>query len=108
MNLPRFAQAVLDCPDPLSLAAFYSALTGLEVERLDGLAPEEITGIDLLNAGVPALRFQKDDKYVPPTWPDGPGPQQFHIHFEVDDLEEADKHALPVGARLADFQPGEP
>jgi hypothetical protein len=66
VNRPRFAQAVLDCPDPLSLAALYSALTGLEVEPLDDLAPEEITGIDLLNDGEPTLRFQIVEKYVPP------------------------------------------
>lgn len=107
MNLPRFAQAVLDCPDPLSLAAFYSALTGLEVEPLNGFPPEEVTGIDLMNDGEPTLRFQIVEKYVPPTWPDGPVSQQFHIDFEVDDLVEAEQHALSVGARLADFQPGE-
>ncbi len=107
MALPRFSQAVIDCPDPLRLAAFYSALTGLEVEPLSGFPPEEVTGIDLLNDGQPTLRFQTVEEYVPPTWPKGSVPQQFHIDFEVEDLDEAEQHALSVGAVKADFQPGE-
>jgi hypothetical protein len=107
MTLPRFSQAVLDCPDPISLAVFYSALTGLEVEPFGDVPPEEVTGVDLMNDGQPSLRFQVVENYVPPTWPDGPIPQQFHIDFYVDDLDESERHALSIGARLATFQPGE-
>jgi hypothetical protein len=107
MALPRLSQTVLDCPDPLSLATFYSALTGLEIEPLDGLSPEEVTGVDLMNDGQPTLRFQIVEHYEAPIWPDSSRPQQLHVDFEVDDLDEAEKRALSVGARLADFQPGE-
>jgi len=97
---------VLDCPNPIELASFYSALTGLEVEPFDDLHPEEVTGVDLMNDGQPSLRFQIVEKYVRPTWPDGPVPQQSHLDFYVEDLDEAERHALSVGAVKADFQPG--
>jgi hypothetical protein len=30
-----------------------------------------------------------------------------HLDFVVDDLDEGERHALIVGARKADYQPGE-
>lgn len=103
----RLAQTVLDCPDPIALAAFYSALTGLDVEPFDDLARDDVEGVDLDNGGQPSLRFQRVEDYAPPTWPGGPRPQQSHLDFLVSDLDESAKHALAVGATLADAQPGE-
>jgi predicted enzyme related to lactoylglutathione lyase len=103
----RLSQTVLDCPDPLRLATFYSALTGLEIEAFDDLSPEEVTGVDLMNDGQPTLRFQRVENYQAPVWPEGPRPQQLHIDFAVDDLKEEERHALSLGATLAAFQPGE-
>ena len=91
MNLPRLHLVALDCPNPYALAQFYSSLTG----------------IDLVHDVLPALSFQKVENYVAPNWPEGEIPQQIHLDFEVDDLDEGEKHALSVGARKADFQPGE-
>jgi hypothetical protein len=96
----------LDCPDPLALAAFYAALTGLQVEPLGDFPPEKVTWIELLNDGHPTLGFQKVDDYLAPTWPTGSVPQQAHLDFRVDDLEDSERFALSLGARKAEFQPG--
>jgi len=107
MNLPRLHLITLDCPQPYELAKFYSALTGIEVETWPGYAPEDMPGIDLVHDSLPVLSFQRVDNYVAPTWPEGPVPQQFHLDFAVDDLDEGEQFVLSIGARKADFQPGE-
>ena len=107
MDLPHLQLFALDCPDPLALADFYSRLTGLEVEPLGDFPPEKVTWIELDNGDHPTLAFQKIEGYVAPTWPEGPTPQQAHLDFLVDDLDAGEAHALSVGARLTEFQPGE-
>jgi hypothetical protein len=97
----------LDCPDPLALAHFYAALTGLEVEPLGDFKPEDVTWIEVQENGRSVLGFQKIDHYVAPTWPEGPVPQQLHLDFAVADLDEGEAHALEVGARKTEFQPGD-
>jgi hypothetical protein len=97
----------LDCPDPLALASFYAALTGLDVEPLGDFAPEDVTWIEVQDDGRSILGFQKIDNYVAPTWPEGPVPQQLHLDFGVADLDEGEAHALEVGARKAEYQPGD-
>jgi len=97
----------LDCPDPLALANFYAALTGLGVEPLGDFKPEDVTWIEVQDNGRSVLGFQKIDHYVAPTWPEGPVPQQLHLDFAVADLDEGEAHALTVGARKAEFQPGD-
>lgn len=104
---PRIQLFALDCPDPLALAAFYSALTGLEVEPLGDFPPEKVTWIELLNGDHPTLAFQKIEGYLAPTWPEGPLPQQAHIDFVVADLDAGEEHVLAIGATKAEHQPGE-
>lgn len=107
MELPRFQVVSLDCPDPMSLANFYSQLTGLEVEPLGDFAPENVPWIELLHDGKPTISFQKIWNFVAPTWPEGSVPQQIHIDFTVLDLDEAEQHVLSIGASKCEFQPGE-
>jgi Glyoxalase-like domain len=107
MTTIRFSVAALDCPAPLELAVFYAALTGLEVEPLGDFPPADVTWIELLNSGHTTIGFQKVPSYVAPTWPEGSVPQQLHLDFSVDDLDESEAHALRLGATKADFQPGE-
>jgi predicted enzyme related to lactoylglutathione lyase len=97
----------LDCPDPLALANFYAELTGLEVEPLNGFAPEDVTWIEVQDNGRSILGFQKIPDFVAPTWPEGPVPQQLHLDFAVADLDEGEAHALAVGATKTEFQPGD-
>ncbi|MGC2486289.1 MAG: VOC family protein [Acidimicrobiales bacterium] len=97
----------LDCPDPIALANFYADLTGLVVEPLNGIAPEDVDWIEIQDNGRSILGFQKVPHYVAPTWPEGPVPQQLHLDFAVTDLEAGEAHALSVGATKASFQPGD-
>ena len=87
MNLPRLHLVVLDCPEPFELATFYAALTGIPVETWPGHAPEDMAGIDLVHISEPSLSFERVRDFTPPSWPDGPVPQQIHLDFVVDDLD---------------------
>ena len=102
MGLPRMHLVALDCPDPYALAAFYSALTGIAVEMSPIYAPD----VDLVHEVLPVLSFQRVENFVAPTWPDGGMPKQMHLDFEVDDLDEGERHVLSIGARKPDYQPG--
>ena len=104
---PQLELTALDCPDPLALADFYSRVTGLEIEPLDQVTPDDTEWVRLMNEGMPTLAFQRVANYVAPTWPDGPVPQQLHLDFLVDDLDEGESHVLEQGATKASFQPGE-
>jgi catechol 2,3-dioxygenase-like lactoylglutathione lyase family enzyme len=104
MSRPRMTVSgvVLDSPDPQALARFYENLLGWK--RIQD-EPEwvKIAGTD----GGAALSFQKESRFVPPSWPAEPNDQQMQVHLDihVDDLDEAGAYAVSVGARLADFQP---
>jgi catechol 2,3-dioxygenase-like lactoylglutathione lyase family enzyme len=93
---------VLDAPDAQELAAFYHRLLGWP-------AIQDETDWVTLGApgGGPGLSFQTESRYVRPVWPAGPGDPQMSIHLDiqVEELEEAGRHAEKAGATLADFQP---
>jgi predicted enzyme related to lactoylglutathione lyase len=96
---------VLDAPEALALARFYSQLLGWRIddestEQDAAVAPPE---------GVAYLGFQTSPEYERPTWPPAPGKQQMmlHLDFEVVDLGEAVAHAVELGAEVADHQPQE-
>ena len=55
------------------------------------------------------LAFASEEKYVRPVWPtvvDQPQ-MSMHLDIEVDDLEDAVRHAITCGAELASYQPQE-
>jgi catechol 2,3-dioxygenase-like lactoylglutathione lyase family enzyme len=84
---------VLDCPDPLALAEFYSALTGLPRTQ-DDAGWVVLGGDDGWR-----LSFQKADEYTPSTWPDPAVPPQFHLDVHVDDVDAAEARVLDLGAK---------
>ena len=90
----------LDCRDPNALADFYARLLGLEKAISSG----DWAGIHTPQGTI--LAFQRVEEYVPPVWPWKQGEQQqmAHLDFKVDDLEEAVRHAVSCGARVADTQ----
>lgn len=92
----------LDCPDPLALAAFYQQATGLEPHPKSDANFAGLNGDDGLFIG-----FQRVDDYRAPRWPDQTVPQQFHLDFAVDDLDEAETRLLQLGASKPDHQPNE-
>jgi hypothetical protein len=102
---PRWELVALDCPDPIALAAFYSRVTGWEVEPLGDVAAPDVTWLALVVPHGPTLAFQRVAHYVAPTWPEGPLPQQIHLDFTVRDLDAGEAHVLRAGATRAAFQP---
>jgi catechol 2,3-dioxygenase-like lactoylglutathione lyase family enzyme len=104
-SIARLSAVALDCPDPRGLAAFYTDLTGWSVD------PEHDDGKDWVqlrpDGTAVALAFQRAPGYRPPVWPSDEHPQQLHLDFDVPDLDEGERRVLEIGARKAEFQPGE-
>lgn len=100
--LMRLCAITLDCPDPLALAAFYQQATGLPPHPGSDADFAGLDGADGLFLG-----FQRVDDYRAPRWPDQTVPQQFHLDFAVDDLDEAEARLLELGAGRPDHQPNE-
>jgi hypothetical protein len=106
MSSLRLRLTVIDCPHPVALATFYADLLSLEVEELEGVSPEEVTWIEILDQGVSVLAFQQIDNYVAPTWPEGAVPQQLHLDIAVTNLDEGEAWVLAHGATKDPVQPG--
>jgi len=104
MSIAKYAYTAIDCPDPISLAAFYSQITGWAVEPLGDFPPADVTWLELLEEGVTKMGFQKIDDYKAPTWPEGDVPQQVHMDFHAVDLDETEAKLLAIGARKASHQ----
>ncbi len=106
-GIGRLSTFAIDCPDPRSLAAFYSAVTGLPIDPSeDGDEDsEDDEWIELVNDG-PTIAFQKVSNYVAPVWPGSSHPQQAHVDVDVMDLDEGERAVLALGATKAQFQPG--
>jgi predicted enzyme related to lactoylglutathione lyase len=90
----RLTDFIIDCPDTMTLAAFYAAVTGRPVK--EG-SDEHWAGITF---GDIELAFTRVEDYRAPQWPDGQHPKQFHLDFEVDDVEAEQSRVLALGATL--------
>jgi catechol 2,3-dioxygenase-like lactoylglutathione lyase family enzyme len=93
---------VLDTPDPRALAAFYRSLLGWP------LGDDSAEWVTLrAEGGGAGLSFQREPRYVRPTWPSTADSQQMmtHLDIRVDDLAAAVDHAVAAGATVAGFQP---
>ncbi len=91
---------VLDCPDPRALADFYRRLVGGEISYADD------EWVNLRDGERVILSFQRAEHYQPPAWPDSERGQQFHIDVTVDDVEQAEREVLLLGATRPDAKPG--
>ena len=85
---------IIDCPDPMKLAAFYCQVTGRPVIEGSGdtTAAISLGGVD--------LAFQRVEDYRPPRWPHGEHPKQYHLDFEVDEIEDEQRRVIKLGATL--------
>lgn len=101
MAIARFPVVVLDCPDPKTLAEFYSALLEWKIERND----DDWWSVRAEYGD--SLAFQKVDSFNPPQWPGQDVPQQMHLDVVVDDLDTAEAAVLKLGATKHEYQPGE-
>ncbi|WP_327580056.1 MULTISPECIES: VOC family protein [unclassified Streptomyces] len=98
----KLCAITLDCSDPLALAAFYQQATGLEPHPKSDVNFAGLNCEDGLFIG-----FQRVDDYRAPRWPDQTVPQQSHLDFAVDDLDEGETRLLALGASKPDHQPNE-
>ena len=105
MSIAHHVYTAVDCAHPASLARFYAELTGWEVGELEG-SEDKVEWVDLFHNGVRMMAFQKVANYVPPTWPEGPVPQQLHFDFHVKDLDTGESKILAIGAKRHPVQPG--
>ena len=101
---------VIDCPETLELAQFYSALLGWAIEpgadRDWATVSPPAGGVSRSNPdGRTSLAFQRIDDWVAPTWPGGAHPQQMHLDLLVDDIDAAEPGVLALGSRRHEHQP---
>ncbi len=90
----RLHHLAIDCPDPESLAAFYSALLDQPVTYRD---PDwVVVAADDRTSG---LAFQRATDFRAPTWPDPVVPQQLHLDVMVEDPAAAPDWVLGLGGR---------
>ena len=100
-GIARMRAVVLECHDPRTLAEFYRQLVGGEVTYADD------DWVNLRDGAEVLLSFQRSPDYRPPVWPaGGERGQQFHIDVTVDDVDEAEKQVLGLGATRHEVQPG--
>ncbi len=98
--IARFSVAALDCPDPMKLAVFYSAITGWAIES------DDPGWVKLVARTGATIAFQRAPGHQPPVWPGDDAPQQAHLDFDVPDLDAAETEVLALGARKTEYQPG--
>jgi catechol 2,3-dioxygenase-like lactoylglutathione lyase family enzyme len=93
----RLHHLVIDCPDPLALATFYSRLLGLPITyRSDDFV------VVSDNDTTSGLAFQLASGHQPPSWPDPARPQQMHLDVMVEDVAAAGSRVLALGATKLD------
>jgi hypothetical protein len=104
MAIAKYSLTALDCPDPELLADFYSKISGFTVVVSFRLPNGDAFWVELIEAGVTRIAFQRIENYLRPTWPNGPTPQQFHLDFDVLDLDSAETEILKIGATKSEVQ----
>ena len=97
MPIGRLHHVILDCPDPLGLATFWSRLLGDPITYQDD-------DFVVVSAGSQAsgLAFQRSPDQRPATWPDPAVPQQIHLDVMVEDVPGSYPAVLGLGATKLD------
>jgi hypothetical protein len=90
----KLTDFIIDCPEPMKLAAFYAEVTGEPVK------PDSTDMWAGITFGPIELAFQRVDDFRPSSWPDDEHPKQFHLDFEVDEFEPEHERLTALGATL--------
>jgi hypothetical protein len=90
----RLHHLIVDCPDPMAEARFWSAVLGDPITY----AEEDFVVVSASTAAS-GLAFQRAADLTPPTWPEPAVPQQMHLDVMVDDQAAAGEAVLALGAR---------
>ncbi|MFI5520986.1 VOC family protein [Streptomyces platensis] len=96
MPIAKTSVLVLDCAEPAALADFYAQFLGGEVRI--GSSPDYI---EVVESDKVHLAIRRDRGAAPPSWPRPDDSQQAHLHFLVpqDNMDEAEREAVSLGAR---------
>jgi hypothetical protein len=94
----RLGAVTFDCSAPEELAAFWAAVLGAETVRMSDRCTAVRTGWGL-------IACLQVDGYRPSSWPDGDVPKQAHLDVAVEDLDEAERDVLALGATAPGWQP---
>ena len=94
MPVGRLHHLIVDCPDPMAEARFWSSVLGEAITYAD--EDFVVVSADTTTSG---LAFQRAADLIPPTWPQPAVPQQMHLDVMVDDQETASAAVLALGAR---------
>ena len=95
----RIRSVVVDTRDPRELAEFWAKVLGGEI------VAEEPDWVTVRDDRGRRLAFQLSPEHQPPRFPDPQGSQQFHLDLEVQDVDEAEREVLALGAtRVEDAQ----
>ncbi|MET0492664.1 MAG: VOC family protein [Actinoplanes sp.] len=94
MPVGRLHHLIVDCPDPMVEARFWSAVLGDAITYAD--EDFVVVSADTTTSG---LAFQRAADLIPSTWPQPAVPQQMHLDVMVDDQETAGTAVLALGAR---------
>jgi catechol 2,3-dioxygenase-like lactoylglutathione lyase family enzyme len=93
MPIGRLHHVILDCPDPMALATFYSRLLGMPITYAD-----DDFVVVAISDRASGLAFQRSPDQRPATWPDPAVPQQIHLDVMVDDVPGSYDAVLALGA----------
>ncbi|MFI0904610.1 VOC family protein [Streptomyces sioyaensis] len=96
MAIAKTGILVLDCTEPAPLADFYAQFLGGEARI--GSSPDYI---EVVAGGRIHLAIRRDPGAAPASWPRPDDSQQAHLHFLVpeDNMDEAEREAVALGAR---------
>jgi hypothetical protein len=94
MPIGRLHHLIVDDPDPMTSARFWSAVLGDPITYADD--DFVVVSADTTTSG---LAFQRAPGLRPPSWPDPAVPQQMHLDVMVDDLAAAAVAVVALGAR---------
>jgi predicted enzyme related to lactoylglutathione lyase len=100
---------VLDTTDVPGLAEFYRDLLGWSFP--DGYDADDRDWRTLVSPDGFRLGFQRAESVTPTTWPDPAVPQQLHLDFLIDSVEELEDYhqrALRLGAVVRMDQSDDP
>jgi catechol 2,3-dioxygenase-like lactoylglutathione lyase family enzyme len=93
MPIGRLHHTIVDCPDPLALATFYSRLLGHPITYQD----DDFVVVSTSDRAS-GLAFQRSPDQKPATWPDPAVPQQIHLDVMVEDVQGSSGAVLALGA----------
>jgi catechol 2,3-dioxygenase-like lactoylglutathione lyase family enzyme len=93
MPIGRLHHTIVDCPDPLALATFYSRLLGRPITYRD----DDFVVVSTSDRAS-GLAFQRSPDQKPATWPDPAVPQQIHLDVMVEDVQGSAGAVLALGA----------